>query len=132
MSATSGSGNRTVRLFMEKVYYISGRRARHDGSRAGARGLGKPRPYKAIESGLSVQQTRGVPTHRGKARRDFSLHRPTHSQERMRKKKSAFSVRNDGARGAHGNSRRSRSLAAAGRRGGTACRAPTRREKMPG
>ncbi len=29
-------------------------------------------------------------------RRDFSLRRPTHSQERMRKKKSACSVRNDG------------------------------------
>jgi len=32
----------------------------------------------------------------GKARRDFSLRRPTHSQERMRKKKSACFVRNDG------------------------------------
>jgi hypothetical protein len=32
---------------------------------------------------------------RGGEGRDFSLRRPTHSQERMRKKKSACSVRND-------------------------------------
>ena len=32
-------------------------------------------------------------------KRDFSLRRPTHSQERMRKKKSACSVRNDVWRG---------------------------------
>jgi len=31
-----------------------------------------------------------------KAKRDFSLRRPTHSQERKRKRKSACSVRNDG------------------------------------
>jgi hypothetical protein len=31
-----------------------------------------------------------------KRKRDFSLREPTHSQERMRKKKSARSVRNDG------------------------------------
>ena len=34
-----------------------------------------------------------------KRKRDFSLRRPTHSQERMRKKKSACSVRNDGVAG---------------------------------
>jgi hypothetical protein len=33
-------------------------------------------------------------------KRDFSLRRPTHSQERMRKKESACSVRNDGVAGA--------------------------------
>jgi hypothetical protein len=33
---------------------------------------------------------------RREEKRDFSLRRPTHSQERMRKKKSACSVRNDG------------------------------------
>ncbi len=35
-------------------------------------------------------------TSREKRKRDFSLRRPTHSQERMRKKESACSVRNDG------------------------------------
>jgi hypothetical protein len=34
---------------------------------------------------------------RWKEKRDSSLRRPTHSQERMRKKKSACSVRNDGS-----------------------------------
>ncbi len=38
----------------------------------------------------------------GKRKRDFSLRRPTHSQERMPKKKSAFSVRNDGVEWAAG------------------------------
>ena len=33
-------------------------------------------------------------------KRDFSLRRPPHSRERMRKKKSACSVRNDGVAGA--------------------------------
>jgi hypothetical protein len=36
---------------------------------------------------------------RWKEKRDSSLRRPTHSQERMRKKKSACSVRNDGSGG---------------------------------
>jgi len=36
------------------------------------------------------------PGHPTEENRDFSLRRPTHSQERMRKKKSACSVRNDG------------------------------------
>src|SRR5216684_5691513 len=35
----------------------------------------------------------------GQEKRDFSLRRPTLSQERKRKKKSACSVRNDGWRG---------------------------------
>src|SRR6266850_995674 len=38
----------------------------------------------------------------GKEQRDFSLRRPTHSQERMRKKKSACPCESDGGRGARG------------------------------
>jgi hypothetical protein len=45
-------------------------------------------------------------TGREKRKRDFSLRRPTHSQERMRKKKSARSVRNDGAGAGDGHSKR--------------------------
>jgi hypothetical protein len=45
-------------------------------------------------------------TGREKRKRDFSLRRPTHSQERMREKKSARSVRNDGAGAGDGHSKR--------------------------
>ena len=46
-----------------------------------------------------VMRVRGAGARtRSEEKRDFSLRRPTHSQERMRKKKSACFVRNDGAR----------------------------------
>jgi len=47
----------------------------------------------------SFEMTGGEERKRGREeerKRDFSLRRPTHSQERMRKKKLACSVRNDG------------------------------------
>src|SRR5437879_13578626 len=48
-----------------------------------------------VEAGRRVQGEKAT-----EAKRDFSLRRPTHSQERMRKKKSVCSVRNDGVGGA--------------------------------
>src|SRR5216683_7648080 len=44
---------------------------------------------------VTHQREAGART-RSEEKRDFSLRRPTHSQERMRKKKSACFVRNDG------------------------------------
>jgi hypothetical protein len=91
-SSLGTAGNRVNLVLKQASRMQKGTKAKLEGRNWKAE-MEKAKPEWEAKRG----RRREVAATRDEAKRDFSLRRPTYSQERMQKKESACSIRNDGA-----------------------------------